>query len=257
LSRHGYLYGVAAFVWHTPHLVAALALGARAIVLTAVEKRDPAHRVNYRSVMVRDVVAIAVCGLIVIPGAEYVNRWIALRPVVPQVVNALPLVLRFLMYVVLADFGNYWVHRALHLPGLWRMHKWHHSPTYMYWLAGARGSLLQQVFVNIPYIAAATLVDISPGWMTYLIFSKNVAQNDWMHLNVPWGSKWLEWIIITPRYHHVHHSDDPAHYRANFATLFPIWDHLFGTYFDPEGVRHPLSFGIGERVPALRLAIGI
>jgi sterol desaturase/sphingolipid hydroxylase (fatty acid hydroxylase superfamily) len=117
--------------------------------------------------------------------------------------------------------------------------------------------LLQQVFVNIPYIAAATLVDISPGWMTYLIFSKNVAQNDWMHLNVPWGSKWLEWIIITPRYHHVHHSDDPAHYRANFATLFPIWDHLFGTYFDPEGVRHPLSFGIGERVPALRLAIGI
>ena len=252
-----YLHRFASYTLHTPLLLAIVAFGARTIVFTTIEKLRPAQKVEYRKVMAGDFVAAVVCGLLIIPGSEFVNRWIAFRPVIPQGLNDLPLVLRFFMYLVLADFGHYWVHRAMHSPRLWRVHKWHHYPTYMYWMAGVRGSFTQQVLVNIPYIAAATLVYISPWWMVFAILGKNALQNDWMHLNVPWGSKWLEWIIVTPRYHHVHHSDDPAHYRANLAALLPIWDHIFGTYVDPEGVRHPLSFGIGERVPALRLVAGI
>jgi sterol desaturase/sphingolipid hydroxylase (fatty acid hydroxylase superfamily) len=256
VSNFVYLHRFASYLLHTPLLLAVVVLGARAIVLTTVEKLRPAHKVDYRKVVARDLVALGVFALFVIPGSDFLNRWIAFRLVMPQFVNALPLVLRFLMYIVLADFGHYWVHRAMHSPALWRVHKWHHYPTYMYWLAGVRGSLIQQVLVNIPYIAAAALVYISPWWMVFVILGKNTLQNDWMHLNVPWGTKWLERIIVTPRYHHVHHSDDPAHYRANLAALFPIWDHIFGTYVDPAGVRQPLSFGIGERVPALRLVIG-
>lgn len=60
---------------------------------------------------------------------------------------------------------------------------------------------------------------------------------------------------------HVHfgaHSENPAHYRSNLAALFPIWDHLFGTFVDPETVSpKDLVFGIGETVPSLRLAIGV
>jgi sterol desaturase/sphingolipid hydroxylase (fatty acid hydroxylase superfamily) len=257
MSNFIYLHRFASYMLHTPLLLAIVAFGARAIVITTVEKLRPAHKVEYRKVVAGDLVAAVVCALFVIPGSDFVNRWIVFRPAIPQFVNALPLVLRFLTYIVIADFGHYWVHRAMHSPALWRVHKWHHYPTYMYWLAGVRGSLIQQVLVNIPYIAAATLVYISPWWMVFVILGKNALQNDWMHLNVPWGSKWLEWIIVTPRYHHVHHSDDPVHYRANLAALFPIWDHIFGTYVDPDGVRQPLSFGIGERVPALRLVVGI
>ncbi len=61
----------------------------------------------------------------------------------------------------------------------------------------------------------------------------------------------------TPRYHHIHHSDNPAHYKANLAALFTIWDRLFGTYVNPDDVKEPLSFGIGENVPLVRLAIGV
>ena len=257
MSNFGYLHRFASYMLHNPLLLAIAAFGVRAIVLTTVEKLRPAHKVEYRKVVAGDLVAVAVFALFVMPGSDFINRWIAFRPVIPQFVNALPLVLRFLVYTVLADFGHYWVHRAMHSPVLWRVHKWHHYPTYMYWMAGVRGSLIQQVLVNIPYIAAATLVYISPWWMVFVILGKNALQNDWMHLNVPWGSKWSEWIIVTPRYHHVHHSDNPAHYRGNLAALFPIWDRIFGTYVDPEGVRRPLSFGIGERVPAPRLVIGI
>jgi sterol desaturase/sphingolipid hydroxylase (fatty acid hydroxylase superfamily) len=229
----------------------------RVIVLTSLERRQPAHQVRYREVFARDLAALTVFGLAVTPGAELINRWFAIRPTFPAPLMQLPLALRFFFYVVIADFGYYWVHRLMHTALLWRVHKWHHSPNYMYWLVGVRGSLLQQTLVNTPYIFAEALLDFPSRWLTLLILVKNTAQNDWMHLNVRWGARWLEWLIVTPRYHHIHHSDNPEHYRANLAALFPIWDRLFGTYVDPETVNGKLTFGIGERVPVVRLAVGV
>jgi sterol desaturase/sphingolipid hydroxylase (fatty acid hydroxylase superfamily) len=171
--------------------------------------------------------------------------------------RALPLWLRLCLYVVMADFGAYWIHRWLHTRWLWPTHKWHHCPTYMYWMAGIRGSLLQQTLINLPYILAGAFLANSPGWVVWFLYTKNFLANDYMHLNVSWGTKWLEWFLITPRYHHVHHSEKPAYYRSNFATLFPIWDRLFGTYVDPEKVGTEIHFGIGESVPAWRLAVGV
>jgi sterol desaturase/sphingolipid hydroxylase (fatty acid hydroxylase superfamily) len=229
----------------------------RVLVLTRVERSQPAHELRYREVFVRDLAAAIVFGFAIVPGAQLINRWVVIHPVFPKMVMTLPLILRFGFYVVLADFGHYWVHRLIHTSPLWRTHKWHHYPTYMYWLAGIRGSLVQQVLVDIPYIFAQALLDFTSVWMTVVILLKNTAQNDWMHLNVRWGTRWLEWIIVTPRYHHIHHSDQPEHYGANLGSLFTIWDRLFGTYVDPETVTGKLTFGIGERVGPIRLAIGI
>jgi len=38
---------------------------------------------------------------------------------------------------------------------------------------------------------------------------------------------------------------------------FSIWDRLFGTYVDPEELKTPITFGIGERVPLTRLVAGV
>jgi sterol desaturase/sphingolipid hydroxylase (fatty acid hydroxylase superfamily) len=231
---------------------------ARLVILTALEKRDPAYSVSYREVLPRDILVALVFTLAVTPASEFLDRWIIYRPpVLPPTVLEWPLAIRIVFYLVLADFGFYWVHRLLHTRHLWRAHKWHHSPTYMYWLAGVRGSVIQQTLVNLPYIVAGAFLEIAPWWMFWAILIKNTAQNDFMHLNLWWGNRWLEWIIITPRYHHVHHSDNPAHYCNNLAGLFPIWDRAFGTYVDPEKVPRTLTFGIGESVPAVRLFIGI
>jgi sterol desaturase/sphingolipid hydroxylase (fatty acid hydroxylase superfamily) len=78
-----------------------------------------------------------------------------------------------------------------------------------------------------------------------------------MHMNVTWRSNWLEWVLVTPRYHHVHHSCDLALSNSNFGVTFSIWDRLFGTYTDPDQVKEPISFGIGEEVPPLRLILGV
>lgn len=245
------------YLVNRPALLLALLFVMRIVFLTALEQLRPAHPVRYREVMLRDIAAALVCGIVIIPAAGFVNRWVAFRPPVPHEILSLPLAARFLLYLVIADFGHYWVHRLMHTRYLWSTHKWHHVPTYMYWLAGARGSLLQQILVNVPYLFAAVLLVVAPWWIGIAILLKNTAQNDWMHLNVSWGSDWLEWLIVTPRYHHVHHSDDPRHYRANLGSLFPIWDRLFGTYLSPSEVRAEMRFGIGEHPPAVRLAIGI
>jgi len=36
-----------------------------------------------------------------------------------------------------------------------------------------------------------------------------------------------------------------------------MWDLLFGTYVNPDDVNEPLSFGIDEEAPAVRLVLGV
>jgi len=126
----------------------------------------------------------------------------------------------------------------------------------MYWLAGIRATVPNQVLFNLPFAFCAPLLHHAPGWLFMLIFAEGFFQNNWMHMNVTWRSRWLEWVLVTPRYHHIHHSNRPEHHGANLGSRLTIWDQIFGTYVDPEDVRD-ITFGI-ERAPSpARLALGI
>ena len=234
-----------------------LAFVVRLVVITGIEWIRPARQVNYRKVLGRDILLISIYWFGMVPISEYIDRLIAVRPNLPVVILQLPLPVRVLCYFVIADLGHYWIHRLMHHRYVWRIHKWHHAPKYMYWLAGVRGTVPQQVIVNLPYIFAWSFLGLTPWWMELAIGAFNGLQNDWMHVNVTWRSNWLEWFVVTPRYHHIHHSDKPEHYMANLAALFTIWDRLFGTYVNPDEVKEPLSFGIGEEVPLARLVVGV
>jgi len=229
----------------------------RLIGWTGIELLRPTRKVSYLKVILYDVTVFTVFQHVIVPAAGYIDGWIAVRPHLPDTILQMPLLLRLLCYFLIADFGHYWIHRFMHQKYVWRIHKWHHAPTYMYWLAGSRATIPQQVLVNLPYTFAYSFLDPSPWWLGLAIGMFGGLQNDWMHLNVTWRSNWLEWFVVTPRYHHIHHSDKPEHYMANLAALFTIWDRLFGTYVDPDEVKEELSFGIGEEVPLARLVIGV
>jgi len=229
----------------------------RAIFFTTLEIIRPARTVSYRAVIGNDLVACGAYVYVIFPLAAYLNHIVPGYHSYPASIAGLPLPLRVTLYFVLADFGHYWVHRLTHTRYFWPVHKWHHAPTYMYWLGGVRATLPQQFLVNIPYVLAYPLLDISPWWMALAIGMISTVQNDWMHMNVTWRSNWLEWVFVTPRYHHIHHSADPQHYVANMANLFTVWDRLFGTYIDPDTVRTELSFGIGAEENPVRLVLGV
>lgn len=229
----------------------------RLVGITTVELWHPARVVPYRKVILDDVTVFLACQFAIFPLADIINRYLYFRPHLPDMVLTMPLMIRVLCYLVVADFGHYWIHRLMHRKALWRIHRWHHAPTYMYWLAGVRTTVPQQVIVNLPYIFAYSFLDLAPWWMYLALGVFNSFQNDWMHMNVTWRSQWLEWVVVTPRYHHIHHSDKLEHSMANLGAFFTVWDRLFGTYVDPDSIKEPLTFGIGERVPLVRLAAGV
>jgi sterol desaturase/sphingolipid hydroxylase (fatty acid hydroxylase superfamily) len=227
---------------------------------TIAELARPARKLRYAKAIPLDLVALAVYQLAMIPVADWVSepvaRFVVSVPRPPELL-AIWLPLRVVMYYLVADFGSYWMHRLMHTRHLWRVHRWHHSPTQLYWLAGVRATIPQQILFNLPFIVALPILIDAPVWLALAILAEEVLRNHWMHMNVAWRSSWLERVLVTPRYHHIHHSSDAELHDGNYGALFTLWDRLFGTYVDPD-VATPRTFGTGEakRDPVL-LMIGI
>lgn len=244
------------FIFH-PVVFFCVLLAAHIAIFGTIERLWGQRRIPWREVLGRDLAAALVASFVVVAAASHLNRWIGLRGPWPSEITALPLPARLVLYIVVADFFAYWVHRLAHVSVLWRIHRWHHSPTYMYWFAGTRASILQQTLFNLPYIASP-LIDVSPWWMANALLILYSLTNSWMHMNVRWRLRGIDWLLVTPRTHHIHHSEQRDHYNSNFGVILSIWDRLFGTFTNPDRVDPAgIRFGTGEKLPATRLAIGI
>ena len=230
------------------------------VLCTVAELVRPARKVRYGKAVPLDLVALAVYQVAMVPVVTWVSEpiagYVGQVPRPPELL-ALWLPLRVAMFYLVADFGSYWMHRLMHTRHLWRVHRWHHSPTQLYWLAGVRATIPQQILFNLPFIVASPILIDAPPWLALAIVAEEVLRNHWMHMNVSWRSSWLERVLVTPRYHHIHHSSDAELHDGNYGALFTLWDRLFGTYVNPELAR-PRTFGTGEnkRDPVL-LMIGI
>ena len=243
--------------WLSPFWIAFLGAGA---IVTIAELLRPARKLRYRKVLPRDIVALlvyqfgvgAAAAWACAPGLDFVRHHLS------AAVAELWLAPRLVAFYLLADLGSYWMHRLMHTRAMWRVHRWHHSPEQLYWLSGVRASIPQQILFNLPAIAALPILAGAPGWVMVGMVVEGVVRNDWMHMNVSWRSNWLERVVVTPRYHHIHHSTDAELHDGNYGSLFTIWDRLFGTYVDPDAIQ-PKKFGTGEprkRDPVL-LVLGV
>jgi sterol desaturase/sphingolipid hydroxylase (fatty acid hydroxylase superfamily) len=144
------------------------------------------------------------------------------------------------------------VHRALHSKWLWRIHRWHHAATDIYWLSGIRASLPQ----NLLYVLMSVVWGVAlhvPLELFGLGAIGGALGNHFMHTNLGFGWPWLERLIITPRVHRVHHHATER--STNFGAFLSVWDHLFGTWQAPDGQTPKV--GISEQVHPVRLVLGI
>ena len=199
------------------------------------------RKIAYRTVLLRDLTALGVYNVLFAVVVVFTDR-IPVPNYVPAALMGTPLALKLVLFFIVEDFGLYWVHRLMHTNYFWRTHKWHHYPKYMYWLAGVRTAIPHIILFNLTFILARPLLRGAPIWIFQLILAEHTFRNNWMHMNVAWKLSWLEWFVVTPRYHQIHHSDDPQHYRSNMASLLTIWDRLFGT----------IQSGSGEKATYLR-----
>lgn len=163
------------------------------------------------------------------------------------VVDTWPMWLQVLAFFLLADLLGYLAHRLLHAPRLWPVHAVHHSSAEVDWLSAVRVHPLNDLFARLLQAVPLVLFGFSPmllaAWVPLLVFYSLL-----QHANVPWAFGPLRYVIVSPAFHRWHHAAASGE-ACNFASVFPIWDLLFGTFHLPAGVGPP-SYGVpADRVP--------
>lgn len=209
------------------------------LVATILELTRPTRKLNYWAydAVLLDIIALFFYQVLVVRYAYVLRTYIPIRFKPTHFLLSIPLWLRVIAYYVIGDCSGYWMHRLTHTKYLWRVHHFHHSPTQLYWLAGVRSTVWQQFLSNLPYILWAPLVFDAPREVFTGLLFMNILTNHWMHMNFTWRSNWLEYVFVTPRSHHIHHSAAQEHYDTNFGVVFSIWDRLFGTWVDPDTTK--------------------
>lgn len=164
-------------------------------------------------------------------------------------VGSLPILLQIAAILLITDFFQYWIHRAFHrVPFLWRFHEIHHSAEVMDWLAGSRLHIVDVLATrSLTYIPLFALGFSEWALVVYAVVVS--IQATLIHSNLRFRFGPLRYFVVTPQFHHWHHSDESAAIDKNFAVHLPIWDFLFGSYYLP-GPRWPASYGVqGEQPP--------
>lgn len=154
------------------------------------------------------------------------------------------------------DFGYWFDHWLKHRTAcLWPFHRVHHTAEVLTPLTAARMHPIDSlIFANILALTVGTV----QGVVQYLFSGAHVAQVSGTnvilvaflytivhlqhsHIRIAFTGELGKWFL-SPGHHHLHHSDDPAHYDCNFGSCLAVWDRLFGTLRLPEA-RQRLCFG--------------
>lgn len=156
---------------------------------------------------------------------------------------------QLLLCIFLADMVEYWTHRAYHeVPFLWRFHAVHHSTETLDWLAGSRLHFLEIIVTRVLILGALYVAGFSKGVLdAYILVVGFQAVFNHANIHVNWGP--IRHVIVTPDFHHWHHSSDDEAIDRNYAAHFSFIDRLFGTAVDSEK-KFPDNYGVvGNYVP--------
>lgn len=147
--------------------------------------------------------------------------------------RGLPFWLRFAVGFVLLDLLRYGQHRLYHaIPGLWRIHRVHHSDPDCDWSTGLLFHPGEMLLSQLTYLGAIALL-APPPLAVLCLEVVTIAQNIFEHANVAVPQRvdgLMRQVLITPDVHHIHHSEDLSDLNRNFGTVFSWWDRIFGTY---------------------------
>lgn len=160
-----------------------------------------------------------------------------------------PLWVQVAVILGLTELTFYLVHRALHeVPALWRLHRLHHSPAEMDWLSGYRKHALETVLhAGVAFVPVALLGFSPTAWLVFGVIG--VVFAGFTHLNVRAELRWLEPLVVTPRYHAWHHATAAGEQRHNLAGKLTIFDRVFGTRRREQTAPWPDAVGLDHPAP--------
>jgi len=133
---------------------------------------------------------------------------------------------------LLLDYSNYIWHILLHkLPFLWRFHLVHHTDLDLDITTAFRFHFGEMIGSVLFRGAAIILLGASPMMvLIYEIAFEAATQFHHSNMKMPFRlEKILNYIIVTPRMHGIHHSTIKKETDSNYSIIFSFWDRIHHT----------------------------
>jgi sterol desaturase/sphingolipid hydroxylase (fatty acid hydroxylase superfamily) len=176
--------------------------------------------------------------------------------------NALPVPtwVEWVLGLLVLDLVIYWQHRWMHtLPGLWRLHRMHHTDPTLDATSALRFHPFEMLLSLAYKCVLAVALGIDPAVL--LVFEALLSSFAlFTHANLalpPALDRRLRWLFVTPAMHWIHHSPLRAEQHRNYGFHLSVWDRLFRSYARTAS-ETPQRFGLagasedrGTRLPAL------
>lgn len=128
------------------------------------------------------------------------------------------------------DFAGYWSHRLNHsINFFWNNHVIHHSSEEFNLACALRQSISNLLGYYGIFLIPAAVIGV-PVQVINVLAPAHLFLQFWYHTrHIPKLGP-LEYVIITPSQHRVHHAINPEYLDKNLGQIFPWWDRLFGTF---------------------------
>ncbi|WP_273567769.1 sterol desaturase family protein [Maribacter halichondriae] len=141
------------------------------------------------------------------------------------------------------DFASYWNHRLNHKVNVfWNQHVIHHSSE-EFNLACALRQPISNIFGYFALLLIPAAVLGVSNEIIAVLAPVHLFAQFWYHTQHIGKLGWLEYIIVTPSQHRVHHAINPEYIDKNLAAIFCVWDRWFGT-FQEELDDVPPQYGV-------------
>tara|TARA_Y100000746_G_scaffold64706_1_gene53505 strand:- start:3234 stop:4499 length:1266 start_codon:yes stop_codon:yes gene_type:complete len=145
------------------------------------------------------------------------------------------------------DFAGYWVHRINHsINYFWNHHIIHHSSEEFNLACALRQSISNFFSISFIFLIPTAIIGV-PSEVIAILAPLHLFAQYWYHTRLIGKLGFLEYIIVTPSHHRVHHAINNEYLDKNLSQVFIIWDKLFGTFQEEledvppvYGVKRPL-----------------
>lgn len=154
-------------------------------------------------------------------------------------------VLLWVALLMCTDFVWYWYHRLAHeVTVFWCAHVVHHQSEEFNYTVSARITVFQ-AFIRTGFWAILPVIGFPPAMITSMLLVHGLYPF-FIHTRTIGKLGILEYILVTPSHHRVHHASNPQYLDKNYGDVFIIWDKLFGTFVKEEeepvyGLTKPLE----------------
>lgn len=156
-----------------------------------------------------------------------------------------PGILHWVALLLAADFLWYWYHRFGHQINLfWGFHVVHHQSEEFNYTAGTRITIFQAV-VRTMFWAILPVIGFPAEMITTVLIIHGLYPF-FTHTRLVGKLGIIEYVMVTPSHHRVHHASNEEYLDKNYGDMFIIWDKLFGTFAEEKhepvyGLTKPLD----------------